>query len=124
MVSLLDNFNQVSLHNPSEEILKLYSHIEEIYEIDPRGYNITRPLFSHSDMPNFLNTPTVNIEDFQWDKPFIYSVVLHHNNALAAEYLNLIPKKILEQIKEKKCKLVLDLGKAKGNTSPQNEVKN
>ena len=108
MVSLLDNFNQVSLHNPSEEILKLYSHIEEIYEIDTRGYNITRPLFSHSDMPNFLNTPTVNIEDFQWDKPFIYSVVLHHNNALAAEYLNLIPKKILEQIKEKKCKLVLD----------------
>lgn len=108
MISLLDNFNQVSLHNPSEEILKIYSHIEEIYEVDPRGYNITRPLFSHSDMPNFLKTPTVNIEDFNWDKPFVYSVVLHHNNALAAKHLNLIPKKILEQVKEKKCKLVLD----------------
>jgi|TARA_R100000084_G_scaffold109108_2_gene74006 hypothetical protein len=108
MVSIIDNFNQVSLHNPSEEILKLYSHIDEIYEVDPRGYNITRPLFSHSDMPNFLNTPTINIKDFGWDKPFVYSVVLHHNNALAAKHLNLIPKKILEQIKEKKCKLVLD----------------
>ena len=108
MISIVDNFNQVSLHNPSEEILKLYSHIDEIYEVDPRGYNITRPLFSHSDMPNFLNTPTINIEDFKWDKPFVYSVVLHHNNALAAKHLNLIPKKILEQVKEKKCKLVLD----------------
>ena len=108
MVSLVDNFNQVSLHNPSEDILKIYSHIEEIYEVDPRGYNITRPLFSHSDMPTFLETPTVNIKDFNWDKPFLYSVVLHHNNALAASHLNLIPKKILNQLKLKKCKLILD----------------
>ena len=108
MVSLIDNFNQVSLHNPSEDILKIYSHIEEIYEIDPRGYNITRPLFSHSDMPTFLDTPVVNIRDFNWDKPFLYSVVLHHNNALAASHLNLIPKKILNQLKLKKCKLILD----------------
>jgi hypothetical protein len=108
MVSIVDNFNQVSLHNPNIEILKLYKDIPEINEVDPRGYKITRPLFSHSDMPRFLNSDTIKIEDFDWDKPFLYSVVLHHNNALAAKHLNLIPLVIQQQIKLKRCKLILD----------------
>ena len=108
MVSIVDNFNQVSLHNPDIEILKLYKDIPEINEVDPRGYKITRPLFSHSDMPRFLNSDTIKIEDFDWDKPFLYSVVLHHNNALAAKHLNLIPLVIQQQIKLKRCKLILD----------------
>ena len=108
MISLIDKFNSVSLHSPSEDIIKLYSHIEEINEIDPRGYKITRPLFSHSDMANFLNIPKVKIENFKWDQPFIYSVVIHHNNSLAAKHLNLLPDYVIQQIKLGRCKLVLD----------------
>ena len=37
MISLEDNFNQVSLHNPSKEILSVYEDIAEIQELDPRG---------------------------------------------------------------------------------------
>ena len=40
MISLEDNFNQVSLHNPSKEILSIYQGIEEIQEYDPRGYKM------------------------------------------------------------------------------------
>ena len=108
MVSLEDKFNQVSLHNASKDILAIYQDIEKIYEYDPRGYRMVRPLFSHSDMPNFLGLDKVKIEDFNWEQNFIYPVVLHHNNELAAKYLNLIPKKILEKIQSKQCKLILD----------------
>jgi hypothetical protein len=108
MISLEDNFNQVSLHNPSKEILSLYEGVTEIEEFDPRGYRMVRPLFSHSDMPRFINIRKVKEADFNWDQEFIYPVVLHHNNELAAKYLNLIPSHILEKIKSKQCKLVLD----------------
>ena len=47
MIALIDKFNQVSLHNPSEEIIKIYRHVAEINELDNRGFPICRPLFSH-----------------------------------------------------------------------------
>jgi hypothetical protein len=108
MISLEDNFNQVSLHNPSKEVLSIYENIDEINEYDPRGYKMVRPLFSHSDMPNFLGLEKVKIQEFDWEQNFVYPVVLHHNNELAAKYLNLIPRKILEKIQSKQCKLILD----------------
>ena len=108
MISLEDNFNQVSLHNPSKEILSIYKDVTEIQEIDPRGYKMVRPLFSHSDIPRFLGIEKIKEDNFNWDKEFIYPVVLHHNNELAAKYLNLIPSHIIEKIRSKQCKLVLD----------------
>mgnify|MGYP005989203933 FL=1 len=108
MISLEDNFNQVSLHNPSKEILSVYEDIAEIQELDPRGYKMVRPLFSHSDMPRFLGIEKIKESNFNWDKEFIYPVVLHHNNKLAAKYLNLLPSHIIEKIRSKQCKLVLD----------------
>lgn len=108
VISIIDNFNQVSLHDPSEEILEVYKHIPEINELDPRGFPMCRPLFSHSDVPSFLKCINIDIKDFDWDSEFVYSVMLHHNNPLAAKHLDLIPAKIQEQIKLKKCKLILD----------------
>ncbi len=108
VISIIDNFNQVSLHDPSPEILEVYKHIPEINELDPRGFPMCRPLFSHSDVPSFLGAINIKIEEFKWDRDFVYSVMLHHNNGLAAKHLNLIPEKIQQQIKLKKCKLILD----------------
>ena len=107
MISLEDNFNQVSLHNPSKDILSIYQGIDEIQEYDPRGYKMVRPLFSHSDIPRFLGVDKINYNEFDWNKEFIYPVVLHHNNKLAAKYISLIPIKIIEKIRSKQCKLVL-----------------
>lgn len=110
MISLLEDFNNIPLHDPFlfPHIMELYSHIDEITEEDNRGYIIQRPLFSQSDLPAFLDIPEVNIQDFDWDKDFIYAVLLHHNNSLAVKHLNLLPPYILTEIRNKKCKLLLD----------------
>ena len=68
MISLEDNFNQVSLHNPSKDILSIYQGIDEILEYDPRGYKMVRPLFSHSDIPRFLGVDKINYNEFDWNK--------------------------------------------------------
>ena len=85
VISIIDDFNQVSLHDPSLEILELYRDVPEINELDARGFAICRPLFSHSDVPSFFNARYVKDSVFEWDREFIYSVMLHHDNALAAE---------------------------------------
>ena len=108
IISIVDNFNQVSLHDPSPEILEIYKHVPEINELDARGFPLTRPLFSHSDVPSFFGAINVKSSKFEWGKEFIYSVMLHHNNELAVQHLNLIPAAILEQVRLKKCKLILD----------------
>lgn len=110
MISLIEDFNSIRLHDPFQypHIMEIYSHIDEITEEDNRGFIIQRPLFSQSDIPSFLDIPVVNINEFDWNQNFIYPVLLHHNNPLAIKHLNLIPFYILEQVKEKKCKLILD----------------
>lgn len=108
LVSLVDNFNQVSLHDPSPEILKIYEHIPEINETDPRGYKMCRPLFSHSGLSKKLKTPEVTEENLDWDSNFVYITTLHHNNPLAAEHLDIIPGRIIDSLKSEKCKLILD----------------
>ena len=45
MIALIDKFNQVSMHDPSQDIVDLYKHIPEINELDNRGFPICRPLF-------------------------------------------------------------------------------
>ena len=43
------------LHMP-DDIAKIYKNVPEMVEIDNRGYEICRPLFSHSDLPrNFAS---------------------------------------------------------------------
>ena len=106
--AIIDEFNQVSLHDPSKEIIEKYLHIEEIKELDPFGNPMVRPLFSHSSIPYVLDIETVKLEEFNFDTNSIYSVMLHHNAELAVEHLNLIPKTIIDKLKQYKCKLILD----------------
>lgn len=110
MVSLIDSFNLITLHAPEEhpEVMKIYKDVEEIVEKDNRGFTIARPLFSQSDLPFFLKVPNVQLKDFEWDQPALFSVLLHHNNPLAAKHLDLLPEVILTKVREKKCKLLLD----------------
>lgn len=110
MISLLEDFNNISLHDPFmyPHIMEIYSHVPEVTEEDNRGFIIQRPLFSQSDIPHFLNIPVVNIEDFEWDSKFIYPVLLHHNNRVAVENLNLIPPYILDEVRKRNCKLIFD----------------
>lgn len=118
MISLADSFNKASLHNPSEEALKYYENIPEIREIDIRGYPMVRPLFSHSNFPEYLNLKDVYIDDFNWDSDFVYPVMLHHNNPLCAKYLHILPQYVIDNIKTRRCKLVLD------NTLEGDQVQN
>jgi len=106
--ALIDNFNQASLHAPTEETVKVYSHIDEINELDNFGNPMVRPLFSHSDLPKVLGLEEIHVNNFDWDENFIYSVMLHHNAELAVEHLNLVPEKVLTKVREKKCILILD----------------
>jgi len=106
--ALIDNFNQASLHAPNQETIEVYSHIEEINELDPFGNPMVRPLFSHSELPKVLGLEQVDVNDFEWNENFIYSVMLHHNAELAVEHLNLIPEKVLTKVREKQCILILD----------------
>ncbi len=108
LVSIVDSFNQVSLHDPTSDILKVYEHIPEINEIDPRGYKMCRPLFSHSGLNEKLGLKEVEINEYDWKSNFLYITTLHHNNPLAAKHINIIPDRILNNIKQSKCKLILD----------------
>lgn len=110
MISIVENFNKISLHEPEKypEVMERYNHIPEIKEIDNRGYEIHRPLFSHSSIPNHISSKEVKKVDFDFKSNFLYCVLLHHNNLLAIKNLNCIPSDILEYVREKKCRLILD----------------
>lgn len=103
-----DNFNQVSLHNPSSEILEIYKDIKEINEVDQKNNRICRPLFSQSDLPHILRFNSLKHSELTKDSEFYYFVTLHHHNFLAARHLNLIPEYVLEANRNGKCKIVLD----------------
>jgi hypothetical protein len=108
MIALTDNFNQVSMHDPSQEIIDLYKHIPEITEQDNRNEIICRPLFSHSSLPNVLDIQELRIEDFKFDRPFSYFVHVHHNQQLWSKNLDIIPSKILDEVRKGNCKLIFD----------------
>ena len=107
-LALIDNFNQVSMHDPSQEIIDLYKHIPEITEKDNRNEIICRPLFSHSSLPNVLGIQELRIEDFKFDRPFSYFVHVHHNQPLWTRNLDMIPRKILHEVRSGNGKLVFD----------------
>jgi len=108
MIALTDNFNQVSMHDPSQEIIDLYKHIPEITEKDNRNEIICRPLFSHSSLPNVLGIQELRTEDFKFDKSFSYFVHVHHNQQLWSKNLDIIPSKILDEVRNGNCKLIFD----------------
>lgn len=105
---VIDNFNQVSLHNPSEEILELYKDIEEINETDQNGHRLCRPLFSQSDLPLILHFNGIAPEQLLPHTEFFYFVTLHHHNYLSARHLDMLPDYVLTGLRNSKCKLVLD----------------
>lgn len=110
MVSLVEDFNSISLHAPElyPHVMEIYKDVEGVVEKDNRGFTIQRPLFSTSDIAYFIGIPTVLVNNFDWNDDAIYPVLLHHNNLLALENLNLIPSYILEKVRERKCKLIID----------------
>ena len=108
MITLIDNFNQVSMTEPSQEIIDIYKHIPEITEQDNRNETICRPLFSHSSLPNVLKLTEAQSENFTFDRPFSYFVHVHHNQPLWAKNLDVIPNNILEEVRTGNCKLVFD----------------
>ena len=108
MIALIDKFNQVSLHNPSEEIIKIYRHVAEINELDNRGFPICRPLFSHSSLPSVLGLKQVERTKFDFKSKFSYFVHVHHNPKLWARHIDLIPKQILDEVRKENCTLVFD----------------
>ena len=108
MIALIDKFNQVSMGEPSQDIIDIYKHIPEINELDNRAQPICRPLFSHSSLPNVLELTEVQTENFTFDRPFSYFVHVHHNQPLWAKNLDVIPNNILEEVRKGNCKLIFD----------------
>ena len=108
MIALIDRFNQVSMGEPSQDIIDIYKHIPEINELDNRAEPICRPLFSHSSLPDVLELQQVETKKFKFDKPFSYFVHVHHNQPLWAKNLDIIPTKILEEVRKGNCKLIFD----------------
>jgi len=108
MKHLIDTFNQCSMHDASESILKLYDDVSEIKELDNRGILINRPLFSHSSLPDTLGTDAVHVKEFDFKEPFLYCVCVHHNTNLWAKHINKIPEIILDNVRNGNGKLVFD----------------
>lgn len=108
MKHLIDTFNQCSMHDASEYILKLYDDVLESKERDNRGRWINRPLFSHSSLPNTLGTDAVHVKEFDFKEPFLYCVCVHHNTNLWAKHINKIPEIILDNVRNGNGKLVFD----------------
>ena len=115
-VRLEDEINTSSLHSPSPLILEHYKNVPEINETNNRGERICRPLFSHSELfsREHINNgycPSVEIQHtdkFDFQNKFIYSVFTHHNQKLWTKHLNLLPKKILDGVRNNKGVLVFD----------------
>ena len=92
MISLIDDFSQISMLEPPDEIIEIYKNVPEINEIDNRGFPICRPLFSHSGLPGNLGFKDVWVDDFDFKLPFVYATYVHHNQRLWTEHINLIPE--------------------------------
>ncbi len=108
MISLINNFNKVSMHDPSQDIIDIYKHISEINELDNRGLPMCRPLFSHSSLPDVLGLKIVEEKTFKFDKPFVYSVFVHHNQKLWTKHIDLIPNDVLDGVRNGKGFLLFD----------------
>ena len=108
MIALIDRFNQVSMHDPSRDIIDVYKNVPEINELDNRGFKICRPLFSHSSLPDELGLDILERSNFDYKSKFSYFVHVHHNQKLWAKHIDLIPKQILDEVRKENCTLVFD----------------
>ena len=108
MISLIDDFSQISILNPPPEILEIYKNVPEMNEIDNRGFPICRPLFSHSSLPKELGLKDVWVDDFDFKLPFVYATYVHHNQRLWTEHINLIPNKVLDGVRKGQGFLLFD----------------
>ena len=108
MIALIDRFNQVSLHNPPPDIADIYKDVPEINEIDNRGFSICRPLFSHSSLPDELGLDIVELSEFEFKSEFSYYVHVHHNQKLWAKHIDLIPERILDEVRKGNGWLIFD----------------
>jgi len=107
-LALVNNFNQVGMLEPTQEIMDMYKHISEINELDNRGEIICRPLFSHSSLPDTLDLKQVEEKNFDFNSEFCYFLGVHHNQSLWAKNLDVIPNNILEEVRKGNCKLIFD----------------
>ncbi len=107
-LALINNFNQVGMLEPTQEIMDMYKHIPEITEEDNRGEIICRPLFSHSSLPDTLDLEQVEEKNFDFNSEFSYFLGVHHNQPLWAKNLDVIPNNILEEVRKGNCKLIFD----------------
>ena len=108
MISLIDDFSQISILNPPPEILEIYKNVPEINEIDNRGFPICRPLFSHSSLSKELGLKEVWVDDFDFKSPFVYAIYVHHNQRLWTQHINLIPNKVIDGVRKGQGFLLFD----------------
>jgi len=106
--SIVDEINTATLHAPTKKQLELYKHIPEINEFDNRGFPICRPLFSTSDIHNTLNIKVKPHSELTESESFIYTVLLHHDNQLAFENLDILPDYVLQGARDHRCKIIFD----------------
>ena len=106
--SIVDEVNTATLHAPTKEQLELYKHIPEINELDNRGFPICRPLFSTSDIHDTLNIKVKPKSELTESESFIYTVLLHHNNKLAFENIDILPNYVLQGARDHRCKIIFD----------------
>ena len=108
MIALTDRFNQVSMHDPSQDIINIYKDVPEINETDNRGEPICRPLFSHSSLPDRMDMKLIPVQEFDFKSEFSYFVHVHHNQKLWPRHINKIPNIILENIRKGNGWLIFD----------------
>jgi hypothetical protein len=109
-IALIDTFNQARMDLPSEEVLRYYRDIPEITETDNRGFQITRPLFSHSSVPDELGFESIEISNdlFTEENELFYFLHVHHNQSLWVNNIQVLPNYIIHRIQKGEVKLVFD----------------
>ena len=109
MIVLKDAINQSDMCNPTQEVIDIYSHVPEITELDNRGKTICRPLFSHSSFHYALHlNKEVWLVDWDGEEEFVYLAHTHHNQRLWVKHINLIPKQVIDGVKNRKGYLLFD----------------
>lgn len=103
-----DNITAATLYNVTKEALEPYKDIPEIVEKDTRGYDMIRPLYSHTGLNKVFEIDSIQAKKFDFNNNFYYFVFCHHNMSLVGKYLSILPEYVLEGIRNKKCKLILD----------------
>ena len=106
--SLHDMINLARLDKPTEAILDHYKDIPEIKDVDQRGFEMIRPLFSHTNINGTMRIWPQALDEHKEGDSFMYCVMLHHDEALCGRQLRKLPLHVIKGLKNDTCKLVLD----------------